>query len=74
MSAEFDRAGRTAAMAGFASKMGLASGPFVGGMLIGDGSYSLLINASAFVLLLSTFAMLAPAALLDRERRAIAKA
>jgi hypothetical protein len=48
--------------------MGLATGPFVGGMLIGDNSYDLLINVSAVVLLFSTFAMLAPAALLDRER------
>lgn len=74
MSAEFDRAGRTAAMAGFASKMGLASGPFFGGLLIGDGSYGLLINASVLLLLISTFAMLAPAALLDRERSASIKA
>jgi predicted MFS family arabinose efflux permease len=68
MSAEFDRAGRTAAMAGFASKMGLATGPFLGGMLIGDHEYGLLINASALVLGLSTIAMLWPAALLDRTR------
>jgi predicted MFS family arabinose efflux permease len=68
MSAEFDRSGRTAAMAGFASKLGLASGPFLGGMLIGADTYDLLINASVLVLFLSTFAMLIPAALLDRER------
>ncbi len=73
MSAAFDRAGRTAAMAGFASKMGLASGPFFGGLLIGDGSYALLINVSTIVLLLSTIAMLAPAALLDRESAAASK-
>lgn len=66
MSAAFDRAGRTAAMAGFASKMGLATGPFLGGMLIGDHVYGPLINASALVLGLSTIAMLWPAALLDR--------
>jgi len=68
MSAEFDRAGRTAAMAGFASKMGLATGPFLGGMLIGGHVYGPLINAAALVLSLSTIAMLWPAALLDRMR------
>ena len=68
MSAEFDRTGRSAAMAGFASKLGLASGPFFGGMLIGENTYGALINVSTLVLLISTFAMLAPAALLDRDR------
>jgi predicted MFS family arabinose efflux permease len=38
--------GRIAAMGGFASKLGLASGPLIGGMLIGDSNnYALLINA-----------------------------
>jgi uncharacterized membrane protein SpoIIM required for sporulation len=33
-------------MGGFASKLGLASGPLIGGMLIGDSNnYALLINA-----------------------------
>lgn len=68
MSAEFDRAGRTAAMAGFASKMGLATGPFLGGLLIGEHVYGSLINASVLVLCLSTIAMLWPAALLDAAR------
>lgn len=68
MSAEFDRTGRTAAMAGFASKMGLASGPFIGGWLIAGESYATLITAAAGVLALSTIAMLGPAALLDRAR------
>lgn len=69
MSAEFDRAGRTAAMAGFASKMGLASGPFFGGMLISDHVYGQLINLAAITLALSALTMLGPAALLDRQRR-----
>lgn len=68
MSAEFDRAGRTAAMAGFASKMGLATGPFLAGALIGDHVYGPLITASALVLALSALAMLWPAALLDKSR------
>ena len=69
MSAELDRSGRTAAMAGFASKMGLATGPLVGGMLIGAKDYASLINISAAILGLSMLALLWPASLLDRERR-----
>lgn len=69
MSAEFDRTGRTAAMAGFSSKMGLASGPFLGGVLIGGEGYGLLINMAVLALGLSALAMLAPAALLDRNRK-----
>jgi Na+/melibiose symporter-like transporter len=68
MSAEFDRTGRTAAMAGFASKLGLASGPFLGGWMIGGHVYGLLINVSVLALGLSAIAMLYPAALLDSER------
>lgn len=69
MSAEFDRTGRTAAMAGFTSKMGLASGPFIGGALIGGDGYGLLINMAVLALGLSALAMLAPAAILDRNRK-----
>lgn len=69
MSAEFDRTGRTAAMAGFCSKMGLASGPFLGGVLISGEGYGLLINMAVLALGLSALAMLAPAALLDRNRK-----
>lgn len=68
MSAAFDRAGRTAAMAGFASKMGLASGPMVGGLLIHGDDYAALINISVLLLGASTFAMLYPAVLLDRDK------
>lgn len=69
MSAEFDRTGRSAAMAGFASKMGLASGPFIGGMMIGAHTYGSLINFATLALALSAAAMLFPAALLDRARK-----
>lgn len=69
MSAEFDRTGRTAAMAGFSSKMGLASGPFLGGLLISGEGYGLLINMAVLALGLCTLAMLAPAAILDRNRK-----
>ncbi|MES1199360.1 MAG: MFS transporter, partial [Pseudomonadota bacterium] len=67
MSAAFDRAGRTAAMAGFASKMGLASGPMIGGFLIRQNDYGVLINLSVILLGVSALAMLYPALLLDKD-------
>ena len=69
MAAEFDRAGQMAALGGFASKMGLASGPAVAAILLGDSNYPLIINIGAVVLLLSLLLMLVPAVLLDREVR-----
>jgi Major Facilitator Superfamily len=43
---EFDQSGRTAALGGFISKMGLASGPFLAAWLLEGGDYRLLINLS----------------------------
>lgn len=70
MSAQFDKAGRTAALGGFVSKMGLASGPFAAGYLLGQGGdFSGLINFVFLGLALSTVFMLIPARMLDRARR-----
>lgn len=66
MCAAFDRTGQTAAMGGFVSKLGLATGPLVGGFLIVNNSYTLLIDVSVAILALSAVAALIPAALLDR--------
>jgi MFS family permease len=70
MCAEFDRTGRTAALGGFVSKLGLASGPMAAALLLGESRYGLLINLSVLVLALSVPAMLYPALVLDRARRA----
>lgn len=67
MSAAFDKAGRSAALGGFFSKMGLATGPFAGAYLIGGGNYDLLINISVIILAASAFAALGPASDLDRS-------
>ena len=67
MSSQFDGAGRTAAAAGFISKIGLASGPLAAGLLLGaDGNFALLINVALVTLLLSMLVMLWPARRLDR--------
>ena len=66
MAAQFDKAGRTAAAAGFVSKLGLASGPFLAGQfLAAGGEFSGLINAALILLAISMFIMLPPARRLD---------
>jgi DHA1 family inner membrane transport protein len=66
----FDQTGQMAALGGFASKMGLASGPLAGGLLIGDSNYGLLINLACVGLALSMAASLIPARLKDRPAAA----
>lgn len=50
LAASFDRHGQMAAMGGFASKMGLASGPAVGAVLLGQDNYPLMIWAAVLAL------------------------
>jgi hypothetical protein len=68
MCAEFDQTGRTAALGGFISKLGLASGPMAGAMLMDSHAYPLLINASVIGLAAAVPAMLVPSRHLDRRR------
>lgn len=67
MCSEFDTTGQMAALGGFASKMGLASGPAVGALIVGDDNYGLLINVSVVALALCLAAMILPARTLDRR-------
>lgn len=68
MCASFDKAGQTAALGGFCSKMGLATGPLIGGRLLGEANYPLLIDAAVLVLIVCAVAALPPAWWLDRRR------
>ncbi len=70
MCAAFDRAGQMAALAGFFSKMGLASGPLLAALVIGRQQYGLMIDLSVAGLAISAVAGLIPAFVLDRERQA----
>ncbi|MDE2462634.1 MAG: MFS transporter [Alphaproteobacteria bacterium] len=70
MCAAFDTAGQSAAMGGFASHMGLATGPFIAATVIGGANYPLLIDVAVAALIVSTVAALAPARILDRVGRA----
>jgi hypothetical protein len=67
MCSEFDSTGQMAAMGGFASKMGLASGPAIAALVVGTNNYSLLINMSVVALILCLVVMIVPARVLDRR-------
>jgi predicted MFS family arabinose efflux permease len=66
MCARFDQTGQTAVWAGFASKMGLASGPMLFSFIVGAGNYSALIALALVLLAFATFASAIPAWVLDR--------
>jgi len=68
MCAAFDTTGQTAAMAGFVSKMGLATGPLLGAMLLGATNYAVLINIAVVTLAASAVALI-PARVLDHGRQ-----
>ncbi|HZX29685.1 MAG TPA: hypothetical protein VFF16_21605, partial [Telluria sp.] len=74
MCARFDAGGKSAVWAGFASKVGLASGPMLGSFLVGQDSYGRLILMAVLCLGLSTVAAGAPALWLDRRQWARAGA
>jgi predicted MFS family arabinose efflux permease len=69
MCAEFDQAGRTAAIGGFVSKLGLATGPFVAAWLMDRAGYPELITLAALAVALSLPFMFVPALRLDRARQ-----
>jgi predicted MFS family arabinose efflux permease len=68
MAAKFDSAGQMAALGGFASKMGLATGPLVAGYLLSESNdYMLLINSASVVLALCVVIAFYPAQQLDKN-------
>jgi len=66
MCAMFDQTGRTAALGGLLSKLGLASGPFLAAWLLEVADYTLVINVSTIAVAISVPLMLLPAWKLDR--------
>jgi hypothetical protein len=69
LASRFDTAGQMAALGGFASKMGLASGPALAAMLIGDSNYVLVTWAAVVGLALCLMVLLYPARIQDLLRR-----
>jgi Na+/melibiose symporter-like transporter len=70
MCSDFDPAGQSATLAGFFSKLGLASGPAAAALLLGQDNYGLLVIVSVAGLLLCGLAVSGPARLLDAGRSA----
>jgi predicted MFS family arabinose efflux permease len=68
MCSEFDLNGQMAAAGGFASKMGLASGPFLASLVIGADNYNILLYIAAATLLGCIAITLSPALMLDRRK------
>jgi predicted MFS family arabinose efflux permease len=64
----FDTTGQMAAMGGFASKMGLASGPAVAAALLGEDNYPLIIGVAVIALGASLLAILYPSLIQDRSK------
>jgi hypothetical protein len=56
-----------AAMGGFASKMGLASGLAIAALLLGENNYALIICVAVAGLILSLLVILLPARMQDRS-------
>jgi predicted MFS family arabinose efflux permease len=65
---ELDKAGQLAAMGGFASKVGLATGPMVGALILTGEQYDLVINVAVVTLILCAVSVIKPAKLLDAMR------
>jgi predicted MFS family arabinose efflux permease len=68
MAAEFDTTGQMAALGGFASKMGLASGPAVAAMIVGENNYGQIINIATVTLILCLVVVVMPARILDTTK------
>ena len=59
--ATFDDRGQVVVFAGFVSKMGLASGPLVGALVVGQGNFGLIINLASVGLIACAILALWPA-------------
>ena len=68
LASRFDVTGQMAAMGGFASKMGLASGPVVTAMLLGEDNYELIIMVATAVMVIAALTVWLPSRLQDRTK------
>ncbi len=66
LASRFDSTGQMAALGGFASKMGLASGPAIAAFALGEDHYERIIWMAVAGLVLCLLAALHPAAKIDR--------
>ncbi len=66
LASRFDESGQMAALGGFASKMGLASGPVVAATLLGEDNYEVIIMVATAVMVIAAIAAWIPSRLQDR--------
>jgi MFS family permease len=66
LASRFDASGQMAALGGFGSKLGLASGPALAAFLLGDNNYPLIIGVAVAGLVLSLLAVVVPARTQDK--------
>ena len=67
LASRFDASGQMAALGGFASKMGLASGPAAAALMMGADDYELIVRAAVGALLICALTVVAPARARDRD-------
>jgi len=67
LASRFDASGQMAALGGFASKMGLASGPAVAALIMGKDNYQLIIWVAVGALLLCILTVIVPSLSQDRH-------
>jgi len=67
LASRFDSRGQMAALGGFASKMGLASGPALAAFLLGETHYHLIIWVAVGALCLCTATIVVPSLMQDRH-------
>jgi predicted MFS family arabinose efflux permease len=65
----FDDTGRMAPWAGFFSKLGLATGPLIGGWALAEVHYTRVLWLAALIFCLAIMASITPALHLDRRRQ-----
>ena len=66
LASRFDATGQMAAMGGFASKMGLASGPVVTASLLGEDNYEAIIIVAAVLMVITMITVWIPSRIQDR--------
>ena len=69
VASELDNTGKMAALAAFAGALGLATGPLIAAVLVGEGYYDRVIEFSVLALITSLFLVSIPARVLDIKNR-----
>jgi predicted MFS family arabinose efflux permease len=63
----FDAHGQMAALSGFVSKMGLASGPFIGALVLGEANFGTIINLATVGLIICALLAIYPARKVEKS-------